>query len=144
MKNIFRKAVQKVRTTAANVFNTIQENPELVILAAGAVISGVAVGATIRQAKKEAAWMNNGAAVKDLPNYNVTTVLNTIQHVHDAFEAAHKADPETESVNLAKYGMTREDAWYLEQIGLATGSDTNNCQTRLFYVVPKQTENTDA
>lgn len=29
MKNIFRKAVQKVRNTAANVFYTIQENPAL-------------------------------------------------------------------------------------------------------------------
>ena len=144
MKNIFRKAVQKVRNTTTKVFNTIQENPELAILAAGAVISGVAVGATIRQAKKEATLMNNGVAVEDLPSYNVTTVLNTIQHVHDAFEAAHKAGAEGESINLAKYGMTREDAWYLEQIGLATGSDTNHCQTRLFYAAPKQTETTDA
>ena len=144
MKNIFRKAIQKVRNTAVDAFYAIKENPELAVLAAGAVISGVAVGATINQARKEAKWMNNGAAVEDLPNYNVTTVLNTIQHVHDAFEAAHKAEPESESTNLAKYGMTREDAWYLEQLGLATGSDTNYCQTRLFYAVPVQTENTDA
>lgn len=144
MKNIFRKTVKKVRNTVSDAFYAIKENPELAILAAGAVISGVAVGATIRQAKKEAAWMNNGVAVENLPNFNVTTVLNTIQHVHDAFEAAHKADPGTESINLAKYGMTREDAWYLEQIGLATGSDTNHCQTRLFYAAPKQTETTDA
>ncbi len=144
MKNIFRKAVQKVRNTTVKVFNTIQENPELAVLAAGAIISGVAVGVTIRQAKKEAAWMNNGVAVEDLPSYNVTTVLNAVQHAHDAFEAARKADPDAESANLAKYGMTREDAWYLEQIGLASGSDTNHCRTRLFYVAPEQTESTDA
>lgn len=144
MKNIFRKAAQKVRNTVSDAFYAIKENPEFAVLAAGAVISGVAVGATIRQAKKEAAWMNNGVAVEDLPNYNVTTVLNAIQHAHDAFEAAYKADPEAESANLAKYGMTREDAWYLEQIGLATGSDTNHCRTRLFYVAPEQTEKPNA
>lgn len=49
MKNIFRKAVQKVRNTTAKVFNTIQENPTLGVAAAGVVLM---LGGTIYKVLK--------------------------------------------------------------------------------------------
>ena len=147
MKNIFRKAVQKVRNTTAKVFDAMYEHPEVYALGLTAIAGAVGLGVVMHQSKKEAEWLNNCVDAEDLPSYNVTTVLNAVQHAHDAFKASYEADPEAVP-NLVKYGCTREDARCLEQIGLATGSDTNFCQTWLYYEPSEQqlnqTENTDA
>lgn len=111
MKNIFRKAVQKVRNTTAKVFNTIQEHPALGVAAAGVVLM---LGGTIYKVLKTEPVKTSA----DIPFYNVEAVLKAVQNAHDAFKAGHEAEPDTLAVNLAKYGFTKESAWVLSQLAL--------------------------
>lgn len=85
MKNIFRKAVQKVRNTAVKVFNTIQENPTLGVAAAGVVLM---IGGTIYNILKtdeEANISNDPAGATAL---NAEVALTVFKHVQEAFKTA--------------------------------------------------------
>lgn len=133
MKNIFRKTIQKVRNTVSDAFYAIKENPELAVLAAGAVISGVAVGVTIRQAKKEAAWLNNCVDVEDLPPYNIDVVIKALSNIRDAFHNGYENKPEDAGAdycpNLAKYGATIDDFRVMQECGFVQPDGT---KLRLF------------
>jgi hypothetical protein len=133
MKNIFRKAVQKVRNTAANVFYTIQENPALGVAAAGVVLM---LGGTIYKVLKTEPVKTSA----DIPFYNVEAVLKAVQNAHDAFKAGHEAEPDTLAVNLAKYGFTKESAWMLSQLGLCEGPDAPKSAVHLYYYSPEEPE----
>lgn len=131
MKNIFRKAVQKVRNTTTKVFNTIQENPALGVAAAGVVLM---LGGTIYKVLKTEPVKNSA----DIPFYNVEAVLKAVQNAHDAFKAGHEAEPDTVAVNLAKYGFTKESAWMLSQLGLCEGPDAPKSAVHMFYYTPDE------
>lgn len=133
MKNIFRKAVQKVRNTTTKVFNTIQENPTLGVAAAGVVLM---LGGTICTVLKPAP--NKTSA--DIPFYNVEAVLKAIQNAHDAFKTGHEAEPDSVAVNLAKYGFTKESAWMLSQLGLCTSPNEPEGAVHMFYYTPEEPE----
>ena len=132
MKNIFRKAVQKVRNTAANVFYTIQENPMLGVAAAGAVLC---LGGAIYKILKAESVAKNSDNTR---MYNVEAVLKAVQNAHDAFKAGHEAEPDTVAVNLAKYGFTRESAWMLSELGLCTNPDKPKGVVNMFYYTPDE------
>ena len=121
MKNIFRKAVQKVRNTTAKVFNTIQENPAL-------------GGAIYKILKAEPVAKNSD----NTRMYNVEAVLKAVQNAHDAFKAGHEAEPDTVAVNLAKYGFTRESALMLSHLGLCTNPNKPKGVVNMFYYTPDE------
>lgn len=127
MKNIFRKAVKKVRNTTTKVFNTIQENPSLGMAAAGAVLC---LGGVIYKVLK--------VEPDDTRMYNVEVVLKAVQNAHDAFKAGHEAEPGTAAVNLVKYGFTRENAWVLSQLGLCTSPNEPKGVVNMFYYTPDE------
>mgnify|MGYP004704044813 CR=1 FL=1 len=133
MKNIFRKAVKKVRNTTAKVFNTIQENPILGVAAAGVVLM---LGGTIYKVLKTEPVKTSA----DTRMYNVEAVLKAVQNAHDAFKAGHEAEPDTLAVNLAKYGFTKESAWVLSQLGLCKGPEAPKSAVRLYYYTPEEPE----
>lgn len=132
MKNIFRKAVQKVRNTTAKVFNTIQENPALGMAAAGTVLC---LGGAIYKILKAEPVAKNSDNTR---MYNVEAVLKAVQNAHDAFKAGHEAEPDTVAVNLVKYGFTRESAWMLSQLGLCTDPNKPKGVVNMFYYTPDE------
>lgn len=119
MKNIFRKAVQKVRNTTTKVFNTIQENPTLCVAAAGVVLM---LGGTIYKVLKPAPeWSNDGTTA-----LNVDVALRAVKHVHEAFETAlENGDIDDENrLKISSDIVTRDDADLLSDLRLyndATG-----------------------
>lgn len=119
MKNIFRKAVQKVRNTTAKVFNTIQENPTLCVAAVGVVLM---LGGTIYKVLKPAPeWSNDGTTA-----LNVGVALRVVKHVHEAFETAlENGDIDDENrLKISSDIVTRDDADLLSDLRLyndATG-----------------------
>ena len=127
MKNIFRKAVQKVRNTTTKVFDTIKENPTLGVAAAGVVLM---LGGTIYKVLK--------AEPDDTRMYNVEAVLKAVQNAHDAFKAGHETEPDTVAVNLVKYGFTRESAWVLNQLGLCSSPNEPKGVVHMFYYTPDE------
>lgn len=127
MKNIFRKTVQKVRNTAAKVFNTIQENPTPSVAAAGVVLM---LGGTIYNILKAEPDMQ-------LALYNVRCVRDAVQNAYEAFEAGRAAEPEAKSINIAKYGFTNNNAKYLGEIGLCSGVTDKHCgSVNMFFMEP--------
>lgn len=127
MKNIFRKAVQKVRNTTAKVFNTIRENPTLGVAAAGVVLM---LGGTIYKVLKTEPDVQ-------LALYNVRCVRDAVQNAYEAFEAGRAAEPETKSINIAKYGFTNDNAKYLGEIGLCSGVTDKHCgSVNMFFMEP--------
>lgn len=119
MKNIFRKAVQKVRNTTTKVFNTIQENPTLCVAAAGVVLM---LGGTIYKVLKPAPeWSNDGTTA-----LNVDVALRAVKRVHEAFETAlENGDIDDENrLKISSDIVTRDDADLLSDLRLyndATG-----------------------
>lgn len=119
MKNIFRKAVQKVRNTTAKVFYTIKENPMLGVAAAAVTVS---LGGAIYQLLKPAPeWSNDGTTA-----LNVDVALRAVKHVHEAFETALKnGDIDDENrLKISSDIVTRDDADLLSDLRLyndATG-----------------------
>lgn len=147
MKNIFRKAVQKVRETAAKVVDTIESHPELILAGVGAVVIGTATGLAIRESRKTAATLNEchsgqyymeGPDGLPVPCHNVETVLDAVQNVYDAFKAGYEADPDGQRINLVKYGMTRESALTLHDLGLCPDPIGKRSAVYLYLEVPKQ------
>lgn len=94
MKNIFRKAVQKVRNTTAKVFNTIRENSTLGVAAAGVVLM---LGGTIYKILK------TDEEVFGPIGYDADSLAKTFQHVYDAFKAGYESSEESPcvAVNMA-------------------------------------------
>lgn len=134
MKNIFRKAVKKVRNTTAKVFNTIREDPMLGVAAAGVVL--MLGGAIYKVPKTEPVAKNSD----NTRMYDVEAVLKAVQNAHDAFKAGHEAEPDTLAVNLAKYGFTKESAWMLSQLGLCKDPDAPKSAVHLYYYSPEEPE----
>lgn len=127
MKNIFRKAVQKVRNTTTKVFITIQENPTLGVAAAGVVLM---LGGTIYNILKAEPDMQ-------LALYNVRCVRDAVQNAYEAFETGRAAEPEAKSINIAKYGFTNDNAKYLGEIGLCSGVTDKHCgSVNMFFMEP--------
>lgn len=117
MKNIFRKAVQKVRNTTAKVFRIASQNPELIL--AGVVLATLSSSVIdiIRDSRKTADYshkIDGGAA------------LTALKHVQQAFENAYK-NKDFDSQNRLKIStdiVTRDDADVLSELRLyndATG-----------------------
>lgn len=197
MKNIFRKAVQKVRNTTAKVFNTIRENPTLggtiyKILKtdeevnisndpAGATALNAEVALTVFKHVQEAFktalengdiddenrlyndasgmlnisytpdrkdldtyYMGRRESEKEVPNpktdkevfgpigYDADSLVNTFQHVYDAFKAGCEASEESPcvAVNLGEHGVTPFDADTLDLLGLRKKGER---LVKLFY-----------
>ena len=123
MKNIFRKAVQKVRNTTAKVFNTIQENPTLGVAAAGVVLM---LGGTIYKILKTDEEVNVSNDPAGTTALNAKAVLTVFKHVHEAFETAlENGDIDDENrLKISSDIVTRDDADLLSDLSLyndATG-----------------------
>lgn len=117
MKNIFRKAVQKVRNTTTKVFNTIQENPTLGVAAAGVVLM---IGGTIYNILKtdeEANISNDPAGATAL---NAEVALTVFKHVQEAFKTAlENGDFDDENrLKIDPDIVTRDDADLLSYLRL--------------------------
>lgn len=117
MKNIFRKAVQKVRNTAVKVFNTIQENPTLGVAAAGVVLM---IGGTIYNILKtdeEANISNDPAGATAL---NAEVALTVFKHIQEAFKTAlENGDFDDENrLKIDPDIVTRDDADLLSYLRL--------------------------
>lgn len=110
MKNIFRKAVQKVRNTTAKVFNTIRENPTLGVAAVGVVLM---LGGTIYKIPKT----NDPASATAL---NAEVALTVFKHVQEAFKTAlENGDIDDENrLKISPDIVTRDDADLLSYLRL--------------------------
>ena len=135
MKNIFRKAVQKVRETAAKVSRVVKEHPEVAVLSVAAAVTGVVYAWAAYDSRKTVNRLNSYA----IPLYDVKTVRDAVQNAYDAYKAGYEAEPEAEHINLVKYGFTRESAWMLADLGLCDGAcDSQTGRLHMFYLTPDE------
>lgn len=141
MKNIFRKTVQKVRETAEKVSRTVKEHPEVVVLGVAAAVTGVVYVWAAHESRKTANWLNSAAETENVQPmmYNVEEVFNAVQNTYNAYKAGYEAEPESDRVNLVKYGFTKKDAWVLSELGLCDGADdTQAGKVHMFYLTPEE------
>lgn len=141
MKNIFRKTVQKVCETAAKVSRTVKEHPEVAVLGVAAAVTGVVYAWAAHESRKTANWLNSAAETENTQPlmYNVEEVLNAVQNTYNAYKAGYEAEPESDRVNLVKYGFTRKDAWILSELGLCDGADDAQVgKVHMFYLTPEE------
>lgn len=136
MKNIFRKTVKKVRETAAKVSRTVKEEPTLIF--AGVALT--AVGVTLIGTMLEFAKPNKTSGNGQVFLYNVETVLDAVQNARDAFKAGCEAEPDSDAVNLVKYGFTRDSAEVLSMLGLCDGPEVKRGNVYMTYHTPDEKE----
>ena len=135
MKNIFRKAVQKVRNTAVKVTRTVKENPELIFSGVALTAVGASLIGVMLEYCKLAKTSNNIQPMM----YNVEVVLDAVQNAYNAYKAGYEAEPESDHINLVKYGFTKKDAWVLSELGLCDGADdTQVGKVYMFYLTPEE------
>ena len=141
MKNIFRKAIQKVRETAAKVSRTVKEHPEVAVLGVAAAVTGVVYAWAAHDSRKTVNWLNSTTETENTQPvmYNVEVVLEAVQNTYNAYKAGYEAEPESNHPNLVKYGFTRKDAWVLSELGLCDGADDAKGGTvHMFYLTPEE------
>lgn len=141
MKNIFRKAVQKVRNTTAKVVDAMYEHPEVAVLGVAATVTGVVYAWVAHDSRKTVNWLNSTAKTENVQHmmYNVEVVLDAVQNTYNAYKAGYEAEPESNHINLVKYGFTRKDARVLSELGLCDGADDAKGGTvHMFYLTPKE------
>lgn len=141
MKNIFRKTVKKVRKTAEKVSRTVKEHPEAAVLGVAAAITGVVYAWAVHESRKIVDWLNSAAETGNVQPmmYNVEEVFNAVQNTYNAYKAGYEAEPESDRVNLVKYGFTRKDAWVLSELGLCDGADDAQVgKVHMFYLTPEE------
>lgn len=140
MKNIFRKAVQKVRETAAKVSQTVKEHPEVAVLGVAAAVTGAVYAWAAHDSRKTVNWLNSTTETENVQPmmYNVEVVLDAVQNTYNAYKAGYEAEPESKHPNLVKYGFTRKDAWVLSELGLCDGADAQEGTVHMFYLTPEE------
>lgn len=141
MKNIFRKTIKKVRETAAKVSRTVKAHPEVAVLGVAAVVTGVVYAWAAHDSRKTVNWLNSTTETENVQPmmYNVEVVLDAVQNAHKAFKAGYEAEPESDHINLVKYGFTKKDAWVLSELGLCDGADdTQVGKVHMFYLTPEE------
>ena len=141
MKNIFRKTVEKVRETAAKVSRTVKEHPEVAVLGVAAAVTGVVYAWAAHDSRKTINWLNSTTETENAQPmmYNVEVVLDAVQNAYNAYKAGYEAEPESDRVNLVKYGFTRKDAWVLSELGLCDGADdAQTGKVHMFYLTPEE------
>ena len=138
MKNIFRKTVQKVRKTAAKVSRIVKEHPEVAVLGVAAAVTGVVYAWAAYDSRKTVERLNNATEAENIQPmmYNVEEVFNAVQNTYNAYKAGYEAEPESDRVNLVKYGFTKKDAWVLSELGLYDGAQTG--KVHMFYLTPEE------
>lgn len=141
MKNIFRKTVKKVRETAAKVSRTVKKHPEVAVLGVAAAVTGVVYAWAAHDSRKTVNWLNSTTETENVQPmmYNVEAILEAVQNTHNAFKAGYEAEPESDHINLVKYGFTKKDAWVLSELGLCDGADdTQVGKVHMFYLTPEE------
>ena len=141
MKNIFRKAVQKVRKTAAKVSRTVKKHPEVAVLGVAAAVTGAVYAWAAHDSRKTVNWLNSATETENVQPmmYNVEVVLDAVQNTYNAFKAGYEAEPESDHINLVKYGFTKKDAWVLSEFGFCDGADdTQVGKVHMFYLTPEE------
>lgn len=140
MKNIFRKTVKKVRETAAKVSRTVKEHPEVAVLGVAAAVTGVVYAWAAHDSRKTVNWLNSTTETENVQPmmYNVEVVLDAVQNTYNAYKAGYEAEPESDRINLVKYGFTRKDAWVLSELGLCDGTDIQAGKVYMFYLTPEE------
>lgn len=141
MKNIFRKTVQKVRETAATVSRTVKAHPEVAVLGVAAAVTGVVYAWAAHDSRKTVNWLNSTTETENVQPmmYNVEVVLDAVQNTYNAYKAGYEAEPESNHINLVKYGFTRKDARVLSEFGLCDGADDAQGGTvHMFYLTPEE------
>lgn len=141
MKNIFRKTFQKVRNTAAKVSRTVKEHPEAAVLGVAAAVTGVVYAWAAHDSRKTVDWLNSTTETENVQPmmYNVEFILDAVQNTYNAYKAGYEAEPESDYINLAKYGFTRKDAWVLSELGLCDGADDAQVgKVHMFYLTPEE------
>ena len=141
MKNIFRKTVKKVRETAAKVSRTVKELSEVAVLGVAAAVTGAVYAWAAHDSRKTVNWLNSTTKTENAQPvmYNVEVVLDAVQNTYNAYKAGYEAEPESDRVNLVKYGFTRKDAWVLSELGLCDGVDDAQAgKVHMFYLTPEE------
>lgn len=141
MKNIFRKTVKKVRETAAKVSRTVKEHPEVAVLGVAAAVTGVVYAWAAHDSRKTVNWLNSTTETENVQPmmYNVEVILDAVQNTYNAYKAGYEAEPESDRINLVKYGFTRKDAWVLSELGLCDGADDAQVgKVHMFYLTPEE------
>lgn len=141
MKNIFRKTAKKVRETAAKVSRTVKKHPEVAVLGVAAAVTGVVYAWAAHDSRKTVNWLNSTTETENVQTmmYNVEVVLEAVQNTYNAFKAGYEAEPESDHINLVKYGFTKKDAWVLSELGLCDGTDdTQAGKVHMFYLTPEE------
>ena len=140
MKNIFRKTVKKVRETAAKVSRTVKEHPEVAVLGVAAAVTGVVYAWAAHDSRKTVNWLNSTTETENVQPmmYNVEVVLDAVQNTYNAYKAGYEAEPESDHINLVKYGFTKKDAWVLSELGLCDGTDIQVGKVHVFYLTPEE------
>lgn len=141
MKNIFRKTVKKVRETAAKVSRTVKEHPEVAVLGVAAAVTGAVYAWAAHDSRKTVNWLNSTTETENVQPmmYNVEVVLEAVQNTYNAYKAGYEAEPESDRINLVKYGFTRKDAWVLSELGLCDGADDPKVgKVHMFYLTPEE------
>lgn len=141
MKNIFRKTVKKVRETAAKVSRTVKEHPEVAVLGVAAAVTGVVYAWAAHDSRKTVNRLNSTTETENVQPmmYNVEVILDAVQNTYNAFKAGYEAEPESDHINLVKYGFTKKDAWVLSELGLCNGADdTQVGKVHMFYLTPEE------
>lgn len=138
MKNIFRKTVKKVRETAAKVSRTVKEHPEVAVLGVAAAVTGVVYAWAAHNSRKTVNWLNSTTKTENVQPmmYNVEVVLEAVQNTYNAYKAGYEAEPESDRINLVKYGFTKKDAWVLSELGLC--DDAQVGKVHMFYLTPEE------
>ena len=139
MTNIFRKTVKKVRETAAKVSRTVKEHPEVAVLGVAAAVTGVVYAWAAHDSRKTVNWLNSTTKTENVQPmmYNVEVVLEAVQNTYNAYKAGYEAEPESDRINLVKYGFTKKDAWVLSELGLCD-DDTKVGKVHMFYLTPEE------
>lgn len=141
MKNIFRKTVKKVRDTAAKVSRTVKKHPEVAVLGVAAVVTGAVYAWAAHDSRKTVNWLNSTTETENVQPmmYNVEVIFDAVQNTYNAFKAGYEAEPESDHINLVKYGFTKKDAWVLSELGLCDGADdTQVGKVHMFYLTPEE------
>ena len=133
MKNIFRK-------TAAKVSRTVKEHPEVAVLGVAAAVTGVVYAWAAHDSRKTINWLNSTTETENVQPmmYNVEVVLDAVQNAYNAYKAGYEAEPESDRINLVKYGFTKKDAWVLSELGLCDGTDIQAGKVHMFYLTPEE------
>lgn len=135
MKNIFRKAVQKVRNTAVKVTRTVKEEPTLIFAGVALTAVGASLIGVMLEHCKPAKTSNNIQPMM----YNVEVIFDAVQNAYNAYKAGYEAEPESDRINLVKYGFTKKDAWVLSELGLCDGADDAQVgKVHMFYLTPEE------